>query len=77
MTRFTVRIKIQNLGTILEYPEDFRVTSYKRAKIIEKWIRIALHLRNYKNFSSLNAVVQGLDTQCISRLQKTWNDVSK
>jgi ral guanine nucleotide dissociation stimulator-like 1 len=60
-------------GTVLE---NYNQTPYQRAKIIEKWIRIALYCRNYKNFSSLNAIVQGLDTQCVSRLEKTWNEVS-
>ena len=56
--------------------ENYNQTPYQRAKIIERWIRIALYCRNYKNFSSLNAIVQGLDTECVSRLEKTWNEVS-
>lgn len=48
----------------------------ERAKIIRKWIEIAQACRNFKNFSSLNAIVQGLNTQCVSRLEKTWNEVS-
>ena len=46
-----------------------------RARIIKKWIEIAQACRRYKNFSSLNAIVQGLNTQCVSRLEKTWNEV--
>ena len=46
-----------------------------RAKVIKKWIEIAQECRMYKNFSSLNAIIQGLNTQCVSRLEKTWNEV--
>lgn len=59
-------------ATILEN-EDLK--SSERAKIIKKWIEIAIACRSYKNFSSLNAIVQGLNTQCVCRLQKTWNEV--
>lgn len=60
-------------GTILD-KIDLRPS--ERAKIIKKWIEIAQECRIYKNFSSLNAIVQGLNTQCVSRLEKTWNEVS-
>ncbi|CAF0979697.1 unnamed protein product, partial [Brachionus calyciflorus] len=48
----------------------------QRAKIIRKWIEIAQCCRQLKNFYSLNAIVQSLNTQCISRLEKTWSEVS-
>ena len=48
---------------------------HERAKIIKKWIEIAQECRKYKNFSSLNAIVQGLNLQCVSRLEKTWNEI--
>ncbi len=56
--------------------ENVDLKPHERAKIIRKWIDIAQVCRNYKNFSSLNAIVQGLNTQCVSRLEKTWNEVS-
>jgi hypothetical protein len=56
--------------------ESVDLKPHERAKIIRKWIDIAQVCRNYKNFSSLNAIVQGLNTQCVSRLEKTWNEVS-
>lgn len=61
-------------GTVLD---NINLSISKRAKMIEKWIRIAQYCRNFKNFSSLNAIVQGLDTPVISRLEKTWNEVSE
>ena len=47
----------------------------ERVKIIKKWIEVAQECRAFKNFSSLNAIVQGLNTQCVSRLEKTWNEL--
>jgi hypothetical protein len=47
----------------------------ERARIVKKWIEIAQECRKYKNFSALNAIVQGLNTQCVSRLEKTWAEV--
>ena len=59
-------------GTILDTVD---LKPFERAKIIKKWIEIAQECRVYKNFSSLNAIVQGLNTQCVSRLEKTWSEV--
>jgi ral guanine nucleotide dissociation stimulator-like 1 len=57
---------------VLDKPE---LKPVERAKIIKKWIEIAQMCKNYKNFNSLNAIVQGLNTKCVSRLTKTWNEV--
>ena len=59
-------------ATILENVE---LRAAERAKIVKKWIEIAQACLLYKNFSSLNAIVQGLNTQCVSRLEKTWSEV--
>lgn len=59
-------------ATVLENTD---LKSSDRAKIIKKWIEVAIACRAYKNFSSLNAIVQGLNTQCVSRLHKTWNEI--
>jgi len=56
--------------------ENVDLRPSERAKIIKKWIEVACGCRAYKNFSSLNAIVQGLNTQCVSRLQKTWAEIS-
>ncbi|XP_045472578.1 ral guanine nucleotide dissociation stimulator [Harmonia axyridis] len=48
-----------------------------RAQIISCWIDIAQDLRLIKNFSSLKAIISGLQNNPIYRLQKTWQAVPK
>ena len=48
-----------------------------RGMCISKWIDIAHHCRLLKNFSSLKAIVFGLQSSSVFRISKSWSTVSK
>ncbi|XP_071545611.1 ral guanine nucleotide dissociation stimulator-like 1 isoform X2 [Panulirus ornatus] len=56
---------------------DTELKPSQRARLIVKWIDIAQELRMHKNFSSLKAIISGLQSNPIYRLKKTWGAVIK
>ncbi|KAK2909839.1 ral guanine nucleotide dissociation stimulator-like 2 isoform X1 [Channa argus] len=54
-----------------------KLRSQQRARLLEKWISVAEECRARKNFSSLYAIVSGLQSNPIHRLRKTWQDTDR
>ncbi|KAL5524506.1 CDC25 [Sanghuangporus sanghuang] len=50
--------------------------SRKRAALVKQWIQVADRCRNLNNFSSMAAIISGLNSPPIRRLKRTWEQVS-
>ncbi|XP_031465977.1 ral guanine nucleotide dissociation stimulator-like 2 [Phasianus colchicus] len=49
----------------------------QRARLLEKWIRVAQECRALRNFSSLCAVISALQSNPIHRLRLVWGEISR
>lgn len=67
------RVSLRVTATILKQSER----KPARVRVITKWIEIAQELRDLKNFSSLKAIISGLQAHPVYRLRKTWAAVPK
>ncbi|XP_071097276.1 ral guanine nucleotide dissociation stimulator-like 1 isoform X7 [Haliotis cracherodii] len=68
------RVSLRVIATILK-TRDHKTS--QRAKIVQKWIHIAQELRELKNFSSLKAIISGLQSHPVYRLRRTWSSLPK
>ncbi|XP_048775777.1 ral guanine nucleotide dissociation stimulator-like 1 isoform X4 [Ostrea edulis] len=68
------RVSLRVIATILRTRD---IKSSQRAKILQKWIEIAQDLRQQKNFSSLKAIISGLQSHSVYRLRRTWSSLTK
>ncbi|XP_044268325.1 ral guanine nucleotide dissociation stimulator-like 1 isoform X1 [Tribolium madens] len=67
-------VSFRVISSILVEP-GLRATD--RAQIVSCWIDIAQELRLIKNFSSLKAIISGLQSNPIYRLHRTWQAIPK
>ncbi|CAF1169569.1 unnamed protein product [Adineta ricciae] len=78
----------RSLSTVDKTIEHFNAVTYRvvatilkenneqiRARVMEKWIDIAFECRQLRNFSSLTAILNGLQSGCIYRLITAWTYV--
>ncbi|XP_021924640.1 ral guanine nucleotide dissociation stimulator-like 1 isoform X3 [Zootermopsis nevadensis] len=62
-------VSLRVISTVLMDPD---IRPSERARVITTWIDIAQELRVLKNFSSLKAIISGLQSNPVYRLQRTW-----
>ncbi|CRK93643.1 CLUMA_CG007172, isoform A [Clunio marinus] len=62
------------ISTILIEP---KLKPQERALLISTWVDIGQELRLLKNFSSLKAIISGLQSNSVYRLSKTWAALCK
>ncbi|KAK7866628.1 hypothetical protein R5R35_011535 [Gryllus longicercus] len=67
-------VSLRVISTVLMEPD---IRPGERARVIGTWIDIAQELRVLKNFSSLKAIISGLQSNSVYRLQKSWQAVPR
>ncbi|KAE8585102.1 hypothetical protein XENTR_v10021220 [Xenopus tropicalis] len=56
---------------------DPQLKPQQRARIIEKWVRVAEECRSLRNFSSVYAIITALQSTAVHRLKKVWAETSR
>ncbi|CAG4944152.1 unnamed protein product [Colias eurytheme] len=67
-------VSFRVISTVLLEPS---LRPLERADILAAWLDIARELRVLKNFSSLKAIISGLQSNPVYRLRKTWALLNK
>lgn len=67
-------VSFRVISSILIEP---KLKPQERALLISTWVDIGQELRLLKNFSSLKAIVSGLQSNAVYRLSKTWAALCK
>ena len=67
-------VSFRVISSILIEP---KLKAQERALLISTWIDIGQELRLLKNFSSLKAIISGLQSNAVYRLSKTWAALCK
>lgn len=62
-------VSFRVISTVLVEPA---LRPLERAELLAAWLHVARELRVLKNFSSLKAIVSGLQSNPVYRLRKTW-----
>ncbi|XP_063794322.1 ral guanine nucleotide dissociation stimulator-like 2 isoform X2 [Pseudophryne corroboree] len=56
---------------------DPQLKPQQRARVIEKWVRVAEECWNLRNFSSVYAILSALQSTAVHRLKRVWAETSR
>ncbi|KAM5146446.1 ral guanine nucleotide dissociation stimulator-like 2 isoform 2-T3 [Mantella aurantiaca] len=57
--------------------QDPQLRPQQRARIIEKWVKVAEECWSLRNFSSVYAILSALQSTAVHRLKRVWAETSK
>ncbi|KAG9472132.1 ral guanine nucleotide dissociation stimulator-like 2 isoform X2 [Eleutherodactylus coqui] len=57
--------------------QDPQLKPQQRARVIEKWVKVAEECWNLRNFSSVYAILSALQSTSVHRLKRVWAEASR